>query len=110
MSRLLTALLTLGLGAICFAQRTTEVSGRVTDASQAVIANATVTVTNVDTRVRTNHPVERSWLLHGTAASSRKLRDQREARRFPAHHPLRNHTGGGSDGTRGLHHGGGHRH
>jgi hypothetical protein len=51
MSRLLSAFLALGLSAVCFAQRTTELSGRVTDASQAVITNAMVTVTNVDTRV-----------------------------------------------------------
>jgi Carboxypeptidase regulatory-like domain/TonB-dependent Receptor Plug Domain len=51
MSRLISATVALGLAAICFAQRTTEVSGRITDASQAVITNATVTVTNVDTRI-----------------------------------------------------------
>jgi hypothetical protein len=43
--------MTLALAPACFAQRTTEVSGRVTDASQAVITNAIVTVTNVDTSV-----------------------------------------------------------
>ena len=50
MSRLISAVVAFGLATVCFAQRTTELSGRVTDASQAVIANAAVTVTNVDTR------------------------------------------------------------
>jgi hypothetical protein len=51
MSRPIFAIVPLAMAAICFAQRTTEVSGRITDASQAVIANAAVTITNVDTRV-----------------------------------------------------------
>jgi hypothetical protein len=51
MSRLISATAALSLSAVCFAQRTTEVSGRITDASGAVITNATVTVTNVDTGV-----------------------------------------------------------
>jgi hypothetical protein len=51
MSRLIPSVVALGLATVCFAQRTTELSGRVTDASQAAIANAAVTVTNVDTRV-----------------------------------------------------------
>jgi outer membrane receptor protein involved in Fe transport len=51
MSRVIFAVAAFGLAAVCFAQRTSELNGRVTDASQAVIANAAVTVTNVDTRV-----------------------------------------------------------
>src|SRR5580658_6746861 len=51
MSRLISVVVAFGLAVVCFAQRTTELSGRVTDASQAVIANATVTVTNVDTSI-----------------------------------------------------------
>lgn len=51
MSRLIFAVVAFGVATVCFAQRTTELSGRVTDASEAVIANVKVTVTNVDTRV-----------------------------------------------------------
>jgi hypothetical protein len=51
MSRSISAVIAFGLAAVCFAQRTSELSGRVTDASQAVIANTKVTITNVDTRV-----------------------------------------------------------
>src|SRR5689334_14416096 len=51
MSRFIFGVAAFGLAAVCFAQRTTELNGRVTDASQAVIANAAVTVMNVDTRV-----------------------------------------------------------
>src|SRR5437763_776002 len=50
MSRLISAVVAFGLATVCFGQRTTEVNGRVTDASQAVITNASVTVMNVDTR------------------------------------------------------------
>lgn len=51
MSRLISAVIVFGFATTCVAQRNTEVSGRITDTSQAVIANATVTITNIDTRV-----------------------------------------------------------
>ena len=41
MFRLISAVVVFGLATVCFAQRTTELSGRITDASQAVMSSLT---------------------------------------------------------------------
>ncbi len=52
MSRtLLGTALAVSLAGICLGQRTTELSGRITDATEGVIVGATVAVTNVDTGI-----------------------------------------------------------
>jgi hypothetical protein len=58
-----------------FAQGTAQLTGRITDATAAVVPAAAVSVINTETGARRKYRIERHRILHGRRIAARKLSD-----------------------------------